>query len=235
MKIYKTAGYEELSRKAANIIVAQITLKPASVLGLATGSTPVGIYAELVRRYEQSDLDFSELTTFNLDEYLGLSKDDPQSYYYFMQQHLFSKVNMPAERIHIPSGKADPADLECQNYEQAIKVVGGIDLQLLGIGNNGHIGFNEPDEFFEKTTHCVDLDEKTIQANARFFSSVDEVPRRAITMGIGSIMQAKKILLVASGKSKQEILEKSLYGPITPAVPASALQLHPDVTVVYCE
>ncbi len=234
MKLIKARNYQDLSRKAANIISAQVILKPKSVLGLATGSTPVGTYDQLIDWYKKDDIDFSSTISVNLDEYCGLDGSNPQSYRYFMNKHLFDHVNIKKENTFIPNGKADNLETECSNYDGLISNLGGIDLQLLGIGHNGHIGFNEPDKAFEKTTHIVKLGDSTIEANARFFDSIDEVPTTAITMGIKSIMQAKKILLVVNGKDKKEILEESLYGPITPHVPASVLQLHSNLTVVYC-
>ncbi|MCL2409763.1 MAG: glucosamine-6-phosphate deaminase [Oscillospiraceae bacterium] len=235
MTIHHVSNYAEMCRKAANMISAQILLNPTCTLGLATGSTPIGIYERLADAYNKSDLDFSGITTFNLDEYCGLSENDPQGYYYYMNEQLFNKVNIDRAKAHVPNGTAGDIALECRRYEALITAAGGIDLQLLGIGNNGHIGFNEPSSAFEKDTHCVELDEETIIANARFFDNPDDVPRRAITMGIGTIMQAKKILLVANGEKKKEILQKALYGPITPMVPASILQLHPDLTVIWSD
>ena len=232
MKIYETENYEEMSRKAANILSAQVILKPDCVLGLATGSTPIGTYDKLVEWYEKGDLDFSEVKTVNLDEYRGLTRDNDQSYYYFMHEHLFDRVNIDPENTNVPNGTEPDADKECERYEKLIESMGGVDIQLLGLGHNGHIGFNEPADEFDKVTHCVDLQESTIEANKRFFASADDVPRQAYTMGIKSIMAAKKILLVATGSAKADALYKSLYGPITPNVPASILQLHQDVTVV---
>ncbi len=232
MRIYISENNNDLSRKAANIISAQIITKPDSVLGLATGSSPIGAYKQLVEWYQKGDLDFSEITSVNLDEYVGLSADNPQSYAYFMHHHLFDHVNILPEHINIPNGLAKDVALECARYNQIIQAQNGIDLQLLGIGANGHIGFNEPGEAFEKETHLVQLTEETIQANSRFFDSIDEVPKYALSMGIKSIMQAKHILLVASGKGKADALKKSLFGPVTPEVPASILQLHNHVTVV---
>ena len=232
MNIIHVSSYEELSRKAADLIAAQILLKPDCVLGLATGSTPIGTYQNLVKKYEQGDLDFSKLTTFNLDEYLGLTGDHPQSYRYFMNDNLFNHVNVRPEYTHVPDGcSADPKAFG-QAYDQAIADMGGIDLQLLGIGTNGHIAFNEPADIFVAETHTVTLKQSTIEANKRFFNSIDEVPTQAITMGMGSIMKAKKVLLIADGPAKKEAIEKSFYGPITPEVPASILQLHPDLTVI---
>ena len=232
MQICKVKNYQELSRKAANLIAAQVILKPDSVLGLATGSSPVGTYEHLVEMYENGDLDFSQVTTVNLDEYKGLAGSDEQSYRYFMNTNLFDHVNIDKSRTYVPNGLEEDSEKACADYNEIIRSVGGVDMQLLGIGGNGHIGFNEPGEAFEKETHCVDLTESTIKANARFFASMDEVPKQAYTMGIKNIMAAKKILLVATGSAKADALYKSLYGPITPNVPASILQLHPDVTVV---
>jgi len=232
MIIYKAADYYDLSRKAANIISAQIIMKPNCVLGLATGSSPVGTYKQLIEWYRKGDLDFSQVTTINLDEYKGLSPDNDQSYRYFMNTNLFDHVNINKSRTFVPDGLEPDSAKACGIYNEIIRREGGIDLQLLGLGHNGHIGFNEPGEAFEKETHCVDLTESTIEANKRFFASEDEVPRQAYTMGIKTIMQAKKILVIVSGESKAKILRDCLYGPITPAVPASILQLHNDVTIV---
>lgn len=232
MKIYEAKDYDEMSRKAANIIFAQVLMKSKCVLGLATGSTPIGTYEQLVKRYEKGELDLSEVTTVNLDEYKGLERNNDQSYYYFMNRHLFGRVNIPYENTHLPNGMESDIKKECVRYEKLIDSVGGIDLQLLGLGHNGHIGFNEPAETFEKETHCVDLQESTIEANKRFFASADDVPRKAYTMGIGTIMKAKKILVVVNGGEKASIVKEAFTGPVTPHVPASILQLHPDVTVV---
>ena len=232
MKIIEAADYRSMSRKAANIISAQVILYPRSVLGLATGSTPLGVYEQLIEWYNKGDIDFSSVRTVNLDEYCGLKPDHPQSYSYYMHQNFFDHVNIPEKNISIPNGLARDITAECADYDRTITVLGGIDLQLLGLGNDGHIGFNEPNESFDKTTHRVALKEETILANARFFSAPEDVPRFAVTMGIKSIMQAKKILLVVSGAGKADILERALFGPVTPLVPASILQLHPDVTVV---
>lgn len=232
MKIYKAKDYKDMSRKAANIISAQVIMKPNCVLGLATGSTPIGTYDQLVEWYNKGDLDFSEVTTVNLDEYKGLPRTNDQSYYYFMHQHLFDRVNIDPERTNVPNGMEPDAEKECGRYEELIRSLGGVDLQLLGLGHNGHIGFNEPGEAFEKETHCVDLTESTIEANKRFFASADDVPKRAYTMGIKTIMQAKKILIVVNGENKADIVERAFFGPVTPEVPASILQLHNDVTLV---
>ena len=232
MKIYKAKDYKDMSRKAANIISAQVIMKPNCVLGLATGSTPIGTYDQLVEWYNKGDLDFSEVTTVNLDEYKGLPRTNDQSYYYFMHQHLFDRVNIDPERTNVPNGMEPDAEKECGRYEELIRSLGGVDLQLLGLGHNGHIGFNEPGEAFEKETHCVDLTESTIEANKRFFASADDVPKQAYTMGIKTIMQAKKILIVVSGEDKAETVKNAFFGPVTPEVPASILQLHNDVVIV---
>lgn len=232
MNLIKAKDYEDMSKKAANLIQAQVTMKPDSVLGLATGSTPIGTYQQLIERYRAGDLDFSGVRTVNLDEYRGLTREDPQSYYYFMQEHLFLHINLAPGASYIPDGTNADAQAVCAAYEETIRSLGGVDLQLLGLGNNGHIGFNEPADAFEKETHCVDLAQSTIEANARFFASVDEVPKQAYTMGVGTIMKAKKILVIVNGAGKAEILKKAFYGPVTPEVPASILQMHPDVTVI---
>lgn len=232
MKIFRTKDYADMSRKAANVISAQIILKPDCVLGLATGSTPIGLYKYLIEWYEKGDLDFSQVRTVNLDEYKGLSRENDQSYYYFMHQNLFDHVNIPSGNTHLPNGMEPDSEKECARYTQLIDSMGGIDLQLLGLGHNGHIGFNEPAEAFAKDVNCVDLTTSTIEANKRFFASADDVPKQAYTMGIKTIMKAKKILIVASGEDKAQILRDAFLGPITPHVPASVLQLHNDVTIV---
>lgn len=232
MRIYKAKDYKDMSRKAANVISAQVITKPDCVLGLATGSTPIGTYQQLIDWYQKGDLDFSEVTSVNLDEYRGLPKENDQSYFYFMNHNFFQHVNINLENTNVPNGMEADSDKECSRYEALIKSLGGVDLQLLGLGHNGHIGFNEPEDVFEKITHCVDLQESTIEANKRFFANADDVPKQAYTMGIGTIMQAKKILLAVSGADKAQILHDVLCGPITPRVPASILQLHPDVIVV---
>lgn len=232
IKFVMTNDYDDMSRKAANIISSQIVTKPNSVLGLATGSTPIGTYKCLAERYAQGDLDFSAITSVNLDEYRGLPHENDQSYYYFMNENLFSKVNIDVNNTYVPDGTIADAKEACSKYEEIIASTGGIDLQLLGLGHNGHIGFNEPDEVFPKLTHCVDLTESTIQANARFFATKEDVPTQAYTMGIQTIMNAKKILVVVSGADKAAIVKKAFLGEVTPLVPASILQLHHDVTVV---
>ena len=232
MRIIKAKDYDDMSRKAANIISAQIITKPNCVLGLDTGSTPIGTYARLVEQYKQGDLDFSSVTTVNLDEYKGLNRENDQSYYYFMHDNLFSKVNINLERTFLPDGMEPDAKKACEDYNRVIAATGGVDLQLLGLGHNGHIGFNEPADYFEAETHCVDLTESTITANRRFFASEEEVPRQAYTMGIKTIMQAKKVLLVVSGADKAAIVKEAFFGAITPKVQASVLQLHNDVIIV---
>ena len=235
MNFIKVKTYDELSARAAAIICGQGALKPNCVLGLATGSSPLGAYAKIAEKYNAGEVDFSAVTSINLDEYVGLDGDHDQSYRYFMNNNLFKNINIDIENTHVPNGCATDVDSECKAYDALIESVGGIDLQLLGIGLDGHIGFNEPDTYFEKATHKVELDPSTIDANARFFASRDDVPTTAITMGMGGIMSAKKVLLIANGKGKKDIVEKAFFGPITPAVPASILQLHPDLTVIYSE
>ena len=232
MRIIEAKDYADMSRKAAHILAAQVTLKPESVLGLATGSTPIGTYDCLAEWCKSGDLDFSKAATVNLDEYRGLDHSNDQSYYYFMNEHLFSKVNVNHERTFLPDGTEKDSEKACADYNQIIEDVGGVDLQLLGLGHNGHIGFNEPGDVFKAKTHCVDLTETTIKANQRFFASIDDVPRQAYTMGIQTIMQARKILVVVSGEDKAGIVKEAFFGPITPRVQASVLQLHPDVTIV---
>lgn len=232
MRVIWAKDYPDMSRKAANIISAQVILKPDSVLGLATGATPVGIYAQLVEWYQKGDLDFSGVATVNLDEYFGLSPSDGQSYHFFMEQNFFSKVNLRPDRHFLPDGMNPDSAAECARYEALIASLGGIDLQLLGLGHNGHIGFNEPAQDFAGCVHLVSLTERTIEANKRFFPSAGAVPRQAYTMGVKTILRAKKILLAVSGEDKAEALYKAVKGPITPNVPGSVLQLHPDVVVV---
>ncbi len=232
ISIYKAKDYKELSRKAANIISAQIIMKPSCVLGLATGTSPIGIYNQLVEWYKKGDLDFSEVSTVNLDEYIGLDATNEQSYRYFMNYNLFDKVNIDKLNTNVPNGMARDLEGECDSYDSLIHSLGGIDLQLLGLGHNGHIGFNEPGESFEKGTHIVDLSESTINANARLFAKKEDVPRRAITMGIRTIMQAGIVLLVASGEDKADIVRDAFWGKITSQVPASVLQLHKNLIIV---
>lgn len=235
MKIYKLKDYKGLSEKAAQIIASQLILKPDSVLGLATGSTPEGLYSKLIKLYEENIIDFTDVITFNLDEYYGIHRHNPQSYYHYMRKNLLDYINIKKENINIPNGLAENVERHCNEYEEKIKVSGGIDFQILGIGRNGHIGFNEPSDEFKEKTHLVYLQDETIEDNARFFESVDEVPHKAISMGIKTIMNAKKILLIANGDTKAKAMYDSIKGPITPKVPASVLQLHRDVTVVVDE
>ena len=232
MNLIIATDYEELSRKAADVIASYVAGHPSCVLGLATGSTPLGLYANLVKDYQQGAVSFANATTFNLDEYRGLPGTHPQSYRYFMQKNLFDHVDVDAASTHVPDGANPDAAAACADYEEAIREAGGLDLQLLGIGHDGHIGFNEPADAFPVATHAVALTETTIQANSRLFDSADDVPREAYTMGIGTIMKARKILLVANGADKAQIVHDALFGPVTPQVPASALQLHRDVTVI---
>ncbi len=234
MKVIEAKNYNDLSRKAANILSAQVILKPDAVLGLATGSTPIGTYKQLVEWYNKGDIDFSLTSTVNLDEYVGLPENDVNSYRYFMNDNLFDHINIDKKKTNVPNGMASDIQAECKRYNELIKRLGGIDMQLLGIGHNGHIGFNEPGQAFEKMTHVVELGESTRDANKRFFGDISKVPTHAITMGIKSIMQARKIVLIANGSDKEEIMEKALHGPVTPEVPASILQLHPDLTVICC-
>ena len=232
MNIFIKEDYEAMSKKAANMVAGQINLKPDSVIGLATGSTPEGMYKELVQLYNADSVDFSDVTTFNLDEYDQLPPENEQSYKYYMNKYLFDKVNMRPERVHVPNGVSPDVGEMCAKYDQLIESNGNMDLQILGIGNNGHIGFNEPDVKFEAGTHLVALDDETIEANARFFKSSDDVPKKAISMGIRNIMHAKKVVLIANGASKSLMLKEMLFGPVTPKVPASVLQLHNDVTII---
>lgn len=233
MKIIRAKDYQDMSRKAANIISAQVIMKPDCVLGLATGGTPVGTYAQLVDWYNKGDLDFSEVTTVNLDEYRGLPKEHPESYWSFMHRNLFDHVNIDPAHINLPDGTNMDAEAECKRYDAVIRSVGGVDLQLLGIGHDGHIGFNEPHDAFDLGTHCVDLAQETIEANKRFFDgNEDLVPKQAYTMGIKTIMQARKVLVVANGKAKAQAVKDAVTGPVTPACPGSILQLHPDCILV---
>ena len=230
IKVYNS--YEEASNAAAEIIAKQITKKPDSVIGLPTGSTPEGMYAALAKMHKESGLDFSKITTFNLDEYLGITPDDPQSYRYFMNKNLFSHINAKAENLHILNGMATDPEKECSDYEKAIGDCGGIDVQVLGIGENGHIGFNEPSDELESNTHIAVLTESTVKANSRFFEDVSQVPKKALTMGIGSIVKAKKILMIATGANKHKALSQIFEGKITTSNPATFLNLHSDVTII---
>ena len=230
--LYVCKDYDTIRKKAEGLVRGMVNVKPDCILGLATGSSPIGMYEKLAELYRDGITDYSKVTTFNLDEYCALPEDNDQSYHYFMREHLFAHINVPAENIHIPSGCAQDVETECRNYDAAIAAAGGIDIQVLGIGSNGHIGFNEPADAFIGSTHLVKLKDSTIKANARFFQSEADVPRQAISMGIGSIMAAKKILLIAHGANKAKAIAATLEGPITPEVPASILQLHPDVVML---
>ena len=232
MRIYREKDYDAMSRRAANIISAEVIRRPDCVLGLATGSTPIGTYKQLAAWNQRGDFSFKELHSVNLDEYKGISRENDQSYYYFMHQNLFDHVNIPAGNTHLPDGMEPDSEKECRRYEELIQSMGSVDLQLLGIGHNGHIGFNEPADAFDKLVHCVNLTQSTIEANKRFFASAKEVPRQAYTMGIQTIMRSKKILIIANGEGKADIVRDAFFGPITPMVPASVLQLHNDVTLV---
>lgn len=232
MNIIIVNDYKEMSKKAAIIIANEIINKPNSVLGLATGRTPLGTYEELVELYKMGTVDFSNVATFNLDEYYGVSKENEYSYHYYMMHNLFKHIGINLERTYIPNGMAEDIIAECQSYDAKIEEMGGIDLQLLGIGINGHIGFNEPNIEFEAKTHLVELDQETISANARYFNSKEEVPKKAISMGIKNIMQSKKILLLAAGEDKADAIEKTVKGNITPEVPSSILQLHSNATLI---
>ena len=232
MKLIRARDYAHMSRQAANIISAQVILKPDSVLGLATGSSPIGAYRQLIDWYNKGDVDFSGVKTVNLDEYIGLNADNDQSYAYFMRKNFFDHININRENTYIPCGMNTDVAQECARYDALIRSLGGIDLQLLGLGPNGHIGFNEPDDVFTKGTHRVELTEATIQANKRFFESEADVPRAAYTMGICDIMHAERVVMVVSGESKAQIVKDAFFGPVTPRVPASILQLHKDFTLV---
>ena len=232
MRIIVCENYEEVSKKAAQMILSQVTLKPNSVLGLATGSTPIGMYENLVKLNKNGDIDFSEVRTFNLDEYYKLPKESDQSYHYFMYKNLFDHININPENIHIPNGMTADVDAECERYDKLIKEAGGVDIQVLGIGNNAHIGFNEPTINFEKGTHLVELEESTIEANSRFFDNIEDVPKKAITMGVGSIFKSKKIMLIATGENKAEAIYNTVYGKVVPEVPASILQFHSDIVLI---
>ncbi|MGI6107516.1 MAG: glucosamine-6-phosphate deaminase [Lachnospiraceae bacterium] len=232
MRIVRTRDYDEMSLRAAEILAAQVVMKPDCVLGLATGSSPVGLYKVLTRWCDQGRLDFSKVKTVNLDEYRGLAPDHEQSYRWFMNTNLFDHINIDKKNTHVPDGCASDPEAACKAYDGLIRSLGGQDVQLLGLGQNGHIGFNEPSDSFAVGTHIVKLTESTIEANKRFFASRDEVPKEAITMGVGNILQAKKIVLVANGKAKAKAVADAFFGPVTPKVPASVLQLHPDVIVI---
>lgn len=235
MNILTFRSNQELDEAGAGIITGLIQTNPRAVLGLATGSTPVGIYAELVRTYGKGLISFKHVTSFNLDEYAGLPSDHPESYHYYMEQHLFRHIDLPASQRHLPNGTAADMQEECSRYDSLLEAAKQIDLQILGIGHNGHIGFNEPDHELNSGTHLVELKETTRQANARFFSSLDEVPTHALTMGIGMILKAKTILLIVRGAEKAEIVYQALTGPIRTEIPASLLQAHPNLVVLLDE
>jgi glucosamine-6-phosphate isomerase len=235
LKLVIVKDYQEMSRKAAELLASEVKQHPQTVLGLATGGTPVGMYRELIKLHEDEGIDFSQAQSFNLDEYVGLSSAHPQSYRAYMQENLFQHINLPADKTHVPTGDAVDLDKECARYEEAIREAGGIDIQVLGIGNNGHIGFNEPGSSAESTTRVVQLTESTIEANARYFASVEEVPTQAVSMGIKTILGAKKVVLLASGEAKAQAVRLMVEGEPTADVPASLLQLHPDVTVIVDE
>lgn len=232
MELIRAKDYADMSRKAANIIFAQVVLNPKSVLGLATGDTPVGTYAQLIEKQQAGDCSFAQCSSYNLDEYVGLPADHPQSYHCFMRTNFFDAVDIDAASTHVPDGAAADMEAACAEYDRMVAAAGYPDLQLLGIGRNGHIGFNEPGDTFPRGTHVVDLTESTIEANSRLFDSVDEVPRQAISMGIQTIMSAHRILILASGEQKAQAVHDMVLGPITPQVPASILQLHPACTVI---
>ena len=222
----------EVGKLAADQFEAVLRVKPACVIGLATGSTPLPLYRELIEREKAGRIDFSRVRSANLDEYKGLAPDHPQSYRRFMQENLFDHISIKPENTIVPDGLAADVDAMCAAYEKQIEDWGGIDIQLLGIGHDGHIGFNEPSDAFDMGTHCVDLTEETIEANKRFFASRDEVPRQAYTMGTHTIMSARKVLMIVSGKDKAGIIKKAFFGPVTPHVPASILQMHPNFVLV---
>ena len=235
MKIVVAKNYEELSKVAANEMAEVVKSNPKAILGLATGGSPIGMYNELIRMNKEGEIDFSNITTVNLDEYVGLSGDHPQSYRYFMNDNLFNHININKDNTYVPNGLAENIEEECKNYDNKIAQLGGTDIQLLGIGNNGHIAFNEPDENLVSGTHLTNLTQDTIEANARFFDSIDEVPKTALTMGLGGIMKSKKILVIASGESKAEAVKAMLSGKISTNMPVSMLQMHRDVTLVIDE
>lgn len=232
MRVVICENYEEMSKQAAKLVISQVNLKPNSILGLATGSTPIGMYDKLIEANKKGEVDFSEVTTFNLDEYYPLSADNDQSYHYFMNEHLFSKTNIPFERTHVPDGEAANPEKECEEYDKKIDAAGGIDLQILGIGQNGHIGFNEPDKNLIAGTHLTGLTDSTIEANSRFFEKKEDVPTKALTMGIASILKSKKIIIMANGAAKHEVVSALMTPDITTDIPATMLKVHSDVVVI---
>jgi len=232
MNVVIVRNYHELSVQATQLVADQITNKKNTVLGLASGQTPIGMYQELINMFKRGKIDFSEVVTFNLDEYYGLAPEHPQSYYYYMWNTLFKHINIKKENIYLLNGMPENIKQECNQYEYLIQKNGGIDLQILGIGDNGHLGFNEPAIGLNSKTHLVTLSEETIQANSHYFNNIQEIPKQAITMGIGTIMKAKKIVLLASGRKKSHTIEKTINGPVSTEVPATILQLHPDVKLL---
>lgn len=232
MKLIVTENYEELSKVAAGEMASVIRNNPKAILGLATGGSPVGMYKELIRMNKDGEIDFSDITTVNLDEYIGLSGEHPQSYRYFMNTNLFNHININKNNTYVPNGLAEDVEKECKEYDAKIAELGGTDVQLLGVGTNGHIAFNEPDEALVSGSHLTGLTEDTIKANARFFNSIDEVPTKALTMGLGEIMKSKKIIVIASGEGKAEAVKAMLSGMISTKMPASMLQMHRDVVVI---
>ncbi|HLR62361.1 MAG TPA: glucosamine-6-phosphate deaminase [Lentibacillus sp.] len=232
MDIIRVKDYDELSEKACKILTNEIKKSGSSVFGLATGSTPEGLYQQLIEEYKKGNISFADVTSFNLDEYVGLAADDPNSYRYYMDEKLFSHIDLPDEQAFLPNGIADDPDKECHDYEALIKDAGYIDLQVLGLGLNGHIGFNEPGTPVDRRTHVVDLDESTREANARFFNSLDDVPKKALTMGIGSIMESKKIVLLVSGEKKADAVKRLVNGEVSEDFPASILQKHNNVILI---
>jgi glucosamine-6-phosphate deaminase len=232
MRVIKCKNYDEVSEVAARIVAAQVTMKPDCILGLPTGSTPLGMYSRLIQMNKENKLDFSKIKTFNLDEYFPISKDNNQSYHYFMFENFFNHININKENVNIPNGETDNPEGECVRYEEAIGAAGGIDLQVLGIGQNGHIGFNEPDDYLESATHITSLTQNTIEANSRFFDSMDDVPKKALTTGMGTILKSRKIIILASGKVKAEAVRSLLSGKITTQNPSTMLNLHSDVTLI---
>lgn len=235
LKIIKVKDYDEMSEKAYELMVDRLNGLKNPVFGLATGSTPEGLYQRIVEKYKQEEISFQDVTTFNLDEYVGLAKEDPNSYYYFMNEKLFKHIDIPHDRIHIPNGTADELEVECRDYEQLILDQNHVDMQLLGLGVNGHIGFNEPGTPFASRTNIVDLDDSTLQANARYFASIDEVPTKAISMGIKTIMESQEIMLLASGEKKADAVARLINGEVSEDFPASILKNHKRVTVIVDE
>lgn len=232
MKVIIVENYEEASQEAAKIFINQVKENPQSILGLATGSTPIRMYELLREDHEKNHTSYKDVKSYNLDEYFGLDASHPQSYHYFMYKNLFDHININPENIHIPNGMTDDVDAECERYDELIKEAGGVDIQVLGIGNNAHIGFNEPTINFEKGTHLVQLEDSTIEANSRFFDNIEDVPKKAITMGVGSIFKSRKIMLIATGENKAEAIYNTVYGKVVPEVPASILQFHSDIVLI---